>query len=281
MENKMQTKPTAEKVIIAFCAALLFAANNVFPQSDVIKIWPGLAPGTENRKDQEKVQDGNITHVYQPDITIMLPAKRNQKIPAVVIFPGGGYRNIVVDKEGYEIAKWLNNNGIAAFILKYRLDTAEALQDAQRALSLIRSKSDEYGIDPQKIGVIGFSAGGHLAANISTHYKKETMTDHIDSVSCKPDFEILVYAYSSPLVNDIDENTPPTFLAHAGDDSKVPVMQSVDFYAALEKHKVPAELHIYEKGEHGFALREIDKPVNNWAKSCIDWMRVNRILPAK
>ena len=157
----------------------------------------------------------------------------------------------------------------------------EAFQDAQRALSLVRSKAGEYGIDKEKIGVIGFSAGEHLAANLSTHYEKEIMNDNIDSVSCKPEFMIQVYGAVGSFINDVNEDTPPTFLAHAWDDSKVPVMQSVDFYSALKKNNVPAELHVYEQGGHGFALREVGKPVNNWAKSCIDWLGVRGILNTK
>ena len=247
-------------------------------QTKVIKIWPGLAPGTENRADEEKVIKGNITNVYQPDLTVFLPKKYDARRPAVVVLPGGGYRQIVMYKEGYRIAEWLNKNGIAAFVLKYRLRPQEALQDIQRTISLLRTDAKEFNIDPDNMGVIGFSAGGNLAANLSTHYIKTDMTDRIDSVNCKPDFMISVYGAVGRFVNDITKNTPPAFLVHASDDPKVPVTQSVDYYLALHKNGVPAELHVYEKGGHGFALRDVNKPVISWAVRCIAWMKVQGIL---
>jgi acetyl esterase/lipase len=265
---------------VLMCMTIL-TATNFYAQNKVIKIWPGLAPGTESRTDNEKVNDGNIIDIYQPDLTVFLPSQPKENIPAVIIMPGGGYKQIVIDKEGYSIAKWLNENGVAAFVLKYRLDGSEALQDAQRALSFVRNNYKEYGIDPGKIGVIGFSAGGHLAANLSTHCEKDFYRDNIDSTSCKPDFMISVYGYLNPFLKDIDSSTPPAFLAHAGDDARVPVSESIDFYTALKKNNVPAELHVYEKGGHGFALREVDKPVNNWAKSCIDWLTSRKIVILK
>jgi acetyl esterase/lipase len=260
---------------------MILVTTNYYSQNKVIKIWPGPAPGTENRSDNEKVDGGNILSVYQPGLTIFLPSQPKENIPAVIVLPGGGYNKIVINKEGYTIAKWLNDNGVAAFVLKYRLDYSEALQDAQRALSFVRKNFKEFGIDPGKIGVIGFSAGGHLAANLSTHYEKVLVKDDIDSISCKPDFMILVYGYLNPFLKDVNSNTPPTFLAHATDDPTVPVSESIDFYTALNKNNVPAEIHVYEKGGHGFALREIDKPVNNWAKSCIDWLTSRRIILQK
>ena len=261
------------------CLILIFlTAIPLYSQNKVIKIWPGLAPGTENETNNEKVENENITNVYQPDLTILLPEKINVNKPAVIVMPGGGYRQIVMNKEGYVIADWLNKNGIAAFILKYRLNRADALQDARRSLSLIRANAKEYNINPDNIGVIGFSAGGHLAANLSTHYKKDKIIDNIDSISCKPDFMISVYGGVGPLVNDVDEHTPPAFLTQAGDDPNVPVAQSVNYYLALHNNGVPAELHVYEKGGHGFALRDVDKPVISWAERCIAWMKVQGIL---
>jgi acetyl esterase/lipase len=267
-----------KKVIMHFLVLIILLAAPLYPQHKVISIWPGSAPGTEGRENNEKVTDGSVTNVYQPDLTIFLPGKIDKNKPAVIVLPGGGYRQIVMKKEGYDIAEWLNKNGIAAFILKYRLDRNEALDDAQRALSLLRSNAEEYGINPDNIGVIGFSAGGHLAANLSTHFNKSKFTDHTDSVSCKPDFMISVYGAVGPFAGDVDQNTPPAFLAHASDDPKVPVTQSVDYYLALHKNGVPAELHVYENGGHGFALRDVDKPVISWANRCIDWMKVRGIL---
>ncbi len=257
---------------------LFFISMQINAQNKVIKIWPGPAPGTENRANEEKVEGGNIINIYQPDLTIYIPQESNNALPAIVVLPGGGYSKIVIRKEGYKIAEWLNKNGIAAFVLKYRLNQNEALQDAQRTISLLRADSSEYKINPNNIGVIGFSAGGHLAANLSTHYEKTKMSDRIDSVSCKPDFMISVYGAVGQFVKDVNKNTPPAFLAHAGDDPKVSVTQSVDYYLALQKNCVPAELHVYETGGHGFALRDTSKPANSWAVRCIDWMKVQGIL---
>lgn len=247
-------------------------------QNETINIWPGLAPGTENRENTEHKDGNNVVEVYQPDLTIMLPDNPDSKKPAIMVFPGGGYNKVVMKKEGYDIGKWFNDHGVAAFILKYRLRPDEALADAQRALSLVRQNAGKYNIDPDKIGVIGFSAGGHLAANISTHYNKEEMNDKIDSVSCKPDYEILVYGAGRQFIDDIDEDTPPTFLVHAGDDSKVPVTFSVNFYLKLKEENVPAEMHIYEQGEHGFALVPERGYVYSWGERCIDWLKIRGIL---
>lgn len=267
-----------KKRVLHFLMLFIFFVTPLYSQHKVIKIWPGLAPGTENRENNEKITGNNIINVYQPDLTIFLPERIDKNKPAVIVMPGGGYRQVVMKKEGYDIADWLNKNGIAAFVLKYRLKHEEALQDAQRALSFLRSNAEEYGINPDNIGVIGFSAGGHLAANLSTHYERDKIIDHIDSVSCKPDFMISVYGAVGPFVDDVDKNTPPAFLAHASDDPKVPVTQSVEYYLALHKNGVPAELHVYETGGHGFALRDVNKPVISWANRCIDWMKVQGIL---
>ncbi len=264
--------------IFHFFILLVLVISPIYSQNKVIKIWPELAPGTENRTDNEKTENGNVTNVYQPSLTIFLSEKVNTNKPAVIVMPRGGYKQVVMRKEGYVIADWLNKNGIAAFVLKYRLNPEEALQDAQRAMSLLRTNADEYNINPNNIGVIGFSAGGHLAANLSTHYEKDKISDHIDSVNCKPDFMISVYGAVGPFVNDVNKDTPPAFLVHASDDPKVPVTQSIDYYMALHNNEVPTELHVYEKGGHGFALRDVDKPVISWAVRCIDWMKVQGIL---
>ena len=266
------------KKLVIYLFIFVLSISPLYSQGKVIKIWPGLAPGTENRTDNEKTENGNVTNVYQPSLIIFLPEKVNANKPAVVVMPGGGYRQVVMRKEGFVIADWLNKNGIAAFVLKYRLNPEEALQDAQRTLSLLRSNAGKYNINPDNIGVIGFSAGGHLAADLSTHYEKDKFFDHIDSVNCKPDFMISVYGAVGSFVEDVNRNTPPAFLVHASNDPKVPVTQSVDYYLALHDKGIPAELHVYEEGGHGFALMEIDKPVISWAVRCIDWMIVQGIL---
>lgn len=193
-----------------------------------------------------------------------------------------------MEKEGYKVARWLNENGIAAFVLKYRLNRDEALRDAQRAVSVIRKDADKYGIDKNKIGVIGFSAGAHLACNLAMNYLDRKYYDSIDIVSSRPDFWIGVYGvykgtYGISGKSKVIENSPPAFLVHAGNDSKVPVLSSVELYIDLKKNGVPAELHVYEQGEHGFALEEgrgaaIKSTVTDWSKRCIEWLKLRGIL---
>ena len=183
------------------------------------------------------------------------------------MFPGGGYRQIVIEKEGYTIAKWLNNNGIAAFVLTYRLNNDIALQDAQRALSLVRSRAKEFGINSDNVGVMGFSAGAHLSVNVATHQMKSVLNDWVDSVSCQPNFMVLVYGTYDAFINRINNDTPPAS-----------VSQSINLYTSLRAHGVPAEMHIYEKGGHGFALLEDRGPVISWAQRCIDWMKLRGII---
>jgi len=258
--------------------ATLFLICSIFSQQRIIKIWSGLAPGSEAMPDKEKVVGGNIYGIYQPTLTIFIPSKIDPKKPALLVLPGGGYKDIVINKEGYKIANWLNENGIAAFVLKYRLDVREALQDAQRALSLIRNNAAEYNINSNNIGVIGFSAGGHLATNLGINYDIRNQKDHFDSVSCKPDFMVIVYGAVAPFINEVNKYTPPTFIVQANNDEKVSPLSAAGFYMALHKNNVPAELHIYAKGGHGFALRDIGKPILNWAKDCIEWFEVQGIV---
>ena len=279
----------------AACFLLLFTVSiNVHAQNQVVKIWPNLAPGSENVKNNEQwTETKNVSNVYQPDLTIFLPEHHAVEIPAVIVFPGGGYTKIVMEKEGYKVARWLTENGIAAFVLKYRLNRDEALRDAQRAVSAIRKDAEKYGIDKNKIGVIGFSAGAHLACNLVMNHEDRKNFDSIDIVSSRPDFWIGVYgAYGgirglgkseSVKKNTVLENIPPAFLVHAGNDSKVPVLSSVELYIYLKNHGVPAELHVYELGEHGFALEEdrgpeIKSTVTDWSKRCLSWLKLRGIL---
>jgi acetyl esterase/lipase len=278
---------------------LLFTYSSIAAQQSTIRIWNGLAPGTDGRRDEEKIIDGRIFNVYQPDLTVFLPKNKSENCPAILVLPGGGYTHLAFDIEGKKTAEWLNANGVAAFVLKYRLNPVEALQDAQRAMSLVRAKAKEFGIDSNEIGVVGFSAGGQVAANLATHYTRSSASDLIDSTSCKPDFMILIYPALNwlhqsldssgqnsdaesgsfvPFYKLVDKNTPPTFIVHASDDRTVPVKESIDFYTALKRAGVPCELHVFEKGGHGFGLGDDRGPVKDWGKLCVDWMRVNGIL---
>jgi acetyl esterase/lipase len=257
--------------------SLLLFSRSV-AQQRVITIWPGLAPGTEQSQNNETLVDGRITNVYQPNLTVFLPARSDSNHPAIVVFPGGGYTHLAIEKEGYAVGRWLNDNGIAAFVLKYRLNAGDALQDARRALSLVRSQAGEFGIDPARIGVMGFSAGGHLAANLAAHYRKDSFMDAVDSVSSKPDFMVLVYGKVGPFVDGVGKETPPAFLVHADDDTRIPVSESIRYYQALHDNGVPAELHVYEKGGHGFALLKDRGAVLSWAQLCIDWMKTRGMV---
>ena len=277
------------KILFICLLFLLPTTHTMQAQHEVVKIWPELAPGSENKTNEEQWSEGkSVTQVYQPDLTLFLIDKKEKPAPAVVIFPGGGYRQVVMNKEGYKIAEWLNKNGISAFVLKYRLDRDEALDDARRALSMVRSNADKYNIDKAKIGIIGFSAGAHLAGNLVTNHRERTINDKIDEVSPIPDFWIGVYGSYAGITEKTGkvadpQKLPPAFLVHAGNDSKVSVDNSIDLYSALTRMNVPAELHIYEQGEHGFAL-ELDRgpavtsTVIDWSRRCIEWLKVRGVL---
>jgi acetyl esterase/lipase len=270
---------------VLFLAAVV-AAFSVNAQDQVVPIWPGLAPGSEGVTDEEQWVDGReVSDVYQPDLTLFLPENRVTPSPAVLVFPGGGYRKVFMEKEGYKIARWLNENGIAAFVLKYRLDRDEALRDAQRGLALVRHGAGAYGIDKNKIGVIGFSAGAHLAGNLVANHQDRERHDAIDDVSSRPDFWISVYGAYRDIIRDADNpgNIPPAFLVHAGDDSRVPATVSVELYTLLSEAGVPAELHIFEQGEHGFALETdrgaaVTSTVTSWSERLLAWFKVRGVL---
>jgi acetyl esterase/lipase len=218
----------------------------------------------------------------------------------MLICPGGGYWNLYWQLEGEEVAAWLNSIGVTGIILKYRVPrhsdevktepARRPLQDAQRAVSLVRSKAAQWGIDPQRIGIIGFSAGGHLAIATATRFEKRTypIVDEIDQISCRPDFAILVYpGYLKPKDKDelapglvIPAGTPPVFLAHGGADLISPPENSVQMYLALRRAGIPAELHVYANTAHDFGVRPSDKPCSTWTESCAAWLRQQGFLQA-
>ncbi|MCL5021106.1 MAG: alpha/beta hydrolase [Bacteroidetes bacterium] len=285
------------KLIGSIVGFALFAAVPSFAQQ-TINIWPGLAPGTGDEKNKERIVNERIYDVYQPDMEVFLPKRIDANRPAVVICPGGGYNHLAIELEGTSVAKWLNENGIAAFVLKYRLKPDQAFEDAKRALSLLRSGAKKYGINPNLLGIAGFSAGGQVAAEVATHYKDAPSRVLVDGVSCKPDFVIFGYpaldwlhpdadeeyarlgskASFVPYYHLVDKDTPPTFIVHAADDKTVPVIQSIQFFTALEKAGVPCELHVFEKGGHGFGLGDGRGAVDKWPGLCIEWMRTEGIL---
>ena len=267
-----------------------------------LDVWPGKAPGETGKIGPEKVlpdQKGQrkvkrLTDISKPTITIYRPAKDKDTGAAVLIAPGGGYAILAWDLEGTEVAQWLNSIGITGVVLKYRVPKradqprhVPPLQDAQRAMGLIRSKAKEWGIDPKRIGMLGFSAGGHLTASTATNFDKRTYDaiDEIDKESCRPDFAVLVYpAYlvdkSKTKLNPdirVSGKTPPIFFAHAGDDP-IEVENSVAMYLALKEAKVRSELHVYSAGGHGFGLRKSNMPCSTWPERCAAWFRQQGIL---
>jgi len=283
--------PIAIAPTIAACAAVLFA-------QEVRPLWPGAAPGALGDSDEDK-----------PTLTIRL-AKDNPKGSAVVVCPGGAYGMLAVDHEGRQIAEWLNARGVSAFILKYRLGPRYhhpvELGDAQRAIRTVRAGAAEFHISPDRIGIWGFSAGGHLASTAGTHFDNgnPNAADPIDRVSSRPDFMILSYpvitmgdyTHRGSRRNLLGENpdpkliellsnelhvtpqTPPTFLFHTTDDDAVPVENSINFYMALRKAGVPAEMHIYAHGRHGVGLAPLDPVLGTWGGLLERWLRRRGLL---
>ncbi len=257
-------------------------------------LWPSGAPGAVGSEDVDK-----------PTLSIFLPPAKSATGMGVVVCPGGGYQMLAMDHEGVQIARWLNSIGIAAFILKYRLGPRyhhpAPLLDAQRALRTVRCRAQEFGVATDQIGVWGFSAGGHLASTLATHFDAgdPKAADPVDRVSCRPDFAILAYpviSFTTEYVHrgsrenllgknpdpklvellsnekQVTKNTPPTFLFHTDADDGVPPENSVLYYLALRKAGVPAEMHIYQRGPHGVGLAPTDQVLSTWADRLADWL---------
>jgi len=270
--------------------------------SQVISLWPATAPGEKGdigperdqppREGQKPVR--RVTDVSQPTLSVFRPAADKDTKSAVVICPGGGYSILAWDLEGTEIAEWFNSIGVTGIVLKYRVPARKdrprheaPLQDAQRAIGIVRERASELGIDPQRIGVLGFSAGGHLAATLSNNYQARTYetVDQADGLSCRPDFSLLIYpAYlvqnkSTELAPEIKvtDQTPPTFIAMTEDDG-VRVECALYYYVALKNAKVPAEMHLYPTGGHGYGLRPSPALVTTWPQRAEQWLRSRGLL---
>ena len=293
----------------------LLLSDSAWAQGQVVvKIWPGKPAGDEagtigaEKFFELKIQGKPyqvagkptkwLTNVTQPTLTIYRPSKDKDNGAAVLIAPGGGYHNLGWDVEGEEIAAWLNSIGVTGIILKYRcprrpgdakgVPAIGPLKDAQRAVSLVRSRAKDWGIDPKRIGMAGFSAGGHLVGATCTNFHKRAYDpiDDVDHVSCRPDFGIMCYSGYfkvkdglSPTVGT-PAGTPPLFFVHASDDSVSDVEHSVTFYLALKRAKIDAELHVYAAGGHGFGVRE-GSPCAGWTRTCTDWLRNRGFLKSR
>lgn len=292
---------------IVFLAALLVGPSGASADGPlVVDLWPGKVPGDAGINGQETSRIHNspivgptklITNVTKPTLTIYRPAKEKNTGTAMVICPGGGYWDLYWDLEGEEVATWLNAQGMTAIILKYRcprrpgeVEAEPPLGpqiDAQRAMRIVRSRAVEWGIDPRRIGMVGFSAGGHLALATATGSatKLYEPIDEADKASCRPDFAILCYpGYLK--IQDKDEvwpalkipaDTPPVFLAHASDDGPErggsDPANSVVMYLALKRAGIPAELHVYATGDHDFGVRQNEKLPSSWTRLCLRWLR--------
>lgn len=275
-----------------------------------IVLWPKGAPGEKGdigeEHDTTKPSDGLVAgkrvirlgNVSNPTITVYRPPADKDTGAAIVVCPGGAYRILAMDLEGTEVCDWLNSIGVTGVLLKYRVPSrtglekhTAALQDAQRALSYVRFHAADWGIATNRIGILGFSAGGHLSAAASTHFDRRTYeaVDEADTASCRPDFAVLIYPGYLTVKEEGDKiapdltitrETPPTFLVQTEDDG-VRVENSLFYYLALKQAHVPAELHLFAQGGHGYGLRPTDKPVTHWPRLAEVWMRSQHLLDAR
>ena len=281
---------------------------------EIIPLYPEGVKNSQPSDEKEKYDYNDILWISQiqnPTLEIYLPVKQSRNGKAVVICPGGGYYGLAYDWEGTEIAKWFNSKGIAAFVLKYRMPNSKSvevgrlapLQDAQRAMRIVRSRATEWNINSDEIGVMGFSAGGHLASTLGTHYEFEDErffdASTIDTVSARPNFMVLMYPVITmnesfthagsresllgqhPTQNFVDfysnelqvtDQTPPTFIVHSSDDDVVPVQNAISMYNALVKKNIFTEMHIYPFGGHGYSLGLGQKQVNTWPDLLSKWL---------
>jgi endo-1,4-beta-xylanase len=262
----------------------------------VIPLWPSGAPGSEGKTEPEVVaeqgkngvHDRRISRVHNPTLTVYLPPHDKANGATVVICPGGAHRFLAIDHEGYDVARWFNSIGVAGIVLKYRLARTEgagykvdvhALADARRAIRLVRSHAEEWRIDPKRVGLMGFSAGGELTALASTRFEPESAgaADPIDRLGSRPDFQVLIYPGGWPQSFEVTKETPPTFLLVAADD-RLSAERTVASFSALRKAGVPAELHVYARGGHGFGIHEIRAPVAHWPTRLQEWMEDRGLL---
>jgi len=294
-------------------ALLIFFSISIatMAQDFKLKVWPNGAPDSNGLTQPEELFEGKrVRNVSVAEIYVYLPKMGINTGAAVVICPGGGYMMEAMDHEGYDMASWLASQGIAGIVLKYRLPYGHdqiPLEDTQRAIRIVRDKASEWGINPSKIGIAGSSAGGHLASTAGTNFDsgKPDATDPVEKFSCRPNFMLLLYPvitfkeefthlgsrvnligqgnnwkmvekYSNEL--NVTSQTPPTFMVLADDDNAVPPRNSVEFYLALKKFNIPAEMHIFREGGHGFGMNKKNLPVDQWPNLFMLWMKAMKII---
>jgi acetyl esterase/lipase len=284
-------------------AAILFSLSvSLVPAEErrTIDVWPGKPPGTMKatgpeefrpQRPNERANVQRLTNVSQPTLTLYAPPADKHNGAAVIVCPGGGYNILAWDLEGTEVAEWLNTTGVTALVLKYRVPDADPqhlapLMDAQRAVSLVRSQASELKIDPARLGILGFSAGGNLAGGACLKHETRAYEklDAVDDVSCRPDFGVLVYpAYfiddAGKLKSEYQptDKTPPLFFAHAINDG-VKAENSIQLLLGLKAACVPGELHVYDAGGHGFGLRKSEFPCHTWPDRCAEWLERRGLL---
>lgn len=296
---------------VVVISASLFAQKPAWqpaPGHVTIPLWqqgaPGAQPNPAPEVDTTTAKDNLIAgrplirlgNVSTPTLTLYSPKSKNTGV-AVVVFPGGAYRILAIDLEGTEVCDWLNSAGLTCVLVKYRVPdsgpypkSSVALQDAQRAVGIVRSHAIEWHIDPNRIGVLGFSAGAHLAVALSTHFDQRLYEaiDAADQLSCRPNFAVIVYPGYLALAEQnfapnpdihVTDKTPPSFIVQAEDDT-AHVENATVYFLALKNAKVPAELHIYAQGGHGYGLRRTALPVTTWPQSVMTWLHTIQMLPS-
>lgn len=298
----------AVTLIITASASAQKPAWQPAPGHTTINLWPNGAPGAQpnppaevdmNNPEKDKPIAGRpimrLGNVSTPTLTVYAPKNPSSDV-AVVVFPGGAYRILAIDLEGTEVCDWLNSIHVTCVLVKYRVPdsgpypkSSAALQDAQRAVGIVRQHAAEWHIDPHKIGILGFSAGGHLSAALSTHFDKRLYDsiDAADQQSCRPDFAVIIYPGYLSLADQnfaqnhdvtVTDQTPPSFILQSEDDP-VHVENSTVYFLALKNAKVPAEMHLYAEGGHGYGLRRTEKPVTHWPELVETWLRTIKMLP--
>jgi acetyl esterase/lipase len=281
------------QIIALSFTLIVYSVVNAEPPLVILKeLWPTTKDPNELTERVLPCRGDNVkrvTDITEPSLTVYRVNKRENPTPAVLVFPGGAYSYLAIDKEGTEIAMWLNSIEITAIVVKYRVpnNREAAFQDAQRAMRLVRYHAKEWNIDSKRVGVIGFSAGGHLSARISTDFKKRSYTslDDVDMEACRPDFCILIYpAYlinerTKKLANELPvmPHTPPTFIVQTKDDTNF-VAGTIAYDQALRKARVSSTFQLFPDGGHGYGLRPSKHDVSNWPKLCEIWLKENAII---